>query len=276
MKLLDFGISLILSLLMALQGYSQENDTTTNVQDQVDYDFIFIGSKFNDRFVFMGRDFGQRIPTFSSDIMYFFNSGWYINTSALKFMEPDIPYQYAISLGYHTELNNLTELNASYSQFLVSGSSSIVGIQNLGFLQATIGLDWNYLYSTMQVQGLLKENPDLFITSKHSRYFEFDQKLFNHVTVSFEPSVTFVLGTSRFYYLGVFEGGLSEVEGELNKFQPLNWEFTIPLTFEWKNWGIEFQARYVHPLNTIALDESRNRMIYGGQLSYTLPIKKTK
>ena len=72
----------------------------------------------------------------------------------------------------------------------------------MGLLQGTFGLDWNYLYSTLQAQALWNEKPDLFLVSKHSRYFEFDQKLFNALTVSFEPSISFYFWYKQLYYLG--------------------------------------------------------------------------
>ncbi|MFC4870363.1 hypothetical protein [Negadavirga shengliensis] len=262
--------------LVPAKVWSQTGDTTDNGQKQEVYDFILLNAKFNDRFTFMGRDFGQTIPTLSTDVMYYFHTGLYFNVSAFRFLEPEIPYQYALSLGYQTDLSAKTDLNVSYSQFLVSGSSEVTGIQNMGFLQGTFGLDWDYLYSTLQLQGLFNDKTDVFISSQHSRYFEFDQRLFKTITVSFEPAFSFMWGTSRFYHLGGFGENLLDAASELENLRFLTWEIMLPLNLEWNGWGMEFQYRYVHPVNTPEFDESGGRFIFGGQLTYSLPIKKMR
>lgn len=265
----------VLSLIPAL-AWSQVDDTTASDQKQEVYDFILLNAKFNDRFTFMGRDFGQSIPALSTDVMYYFHTGLYFNATAFKFLEPEVPYQYALALGYQRDLSTKTDFNISYSQFLVSGSSEVAGIQNLGFLQSTFGLDWDYLYSTLQLQGLFNEKTDLFITSRHSRYFEFDQKLFKTFTVSFEPAFSFMWGTSRFYHLGGFGENLLDSAQDMDKLKLLTWEIMFPLNLEWNRWGVELQYRYVHPVNTPEFDESGGRFIFGGQLTYLLPIKKLR
>lgn len=88
----------------------------------------------------MGRDFGLEVPVVSTELMYYIRSGVYVNLSALKFMEENLPWQYALSLGYATDLSEKTDVNISCSQFLVAGESAIAGIQNLAFLKGSFGM----------------------------------------------------------------------------------------------------------------------------------------
>lgn len=266
-----FGLTFVV-FFMVVKGFAQEKDTLESNQAEV-YDFILLNGKLIDRFTFMGRDFGTKIPTANMDVMYYFNTGWYINASVFKFLNQTVPYQYAFSVGYQTDLSSNTDLDLSYSQFLVPGDSEITGIQNMGVLQGKFGFDWDYLYSTVQVQGLINEAPDLFFTSTHSRYFEFDQRLFKVITVSFEPSMSSTFGTSHFYHLGEFE---ENDTGTMDKFKVLSWEIDFPVSFEWNNWMVEFQTRYIIPGKLPDYDASKSGFVFGSKLIYAVPIKRSK
>jgi hypothetical protein len=269
---LPFGII----IFFALTGnvVAKDADSVDTASKEEKYDFVIISGKLHNTFTFLGRDFGQTIPFASTDLMYYFNSGWYFNASAFKFLDTDLPVQSSLSLGYRTDLTKKTDLNMSYSQFLVSGNSSVAGIQNLGFLQTTFGLDWKYLYSTIQVQGLFSERPDVFLISQHSRFFQFDQKLFKTFTVSFEPKFTLTSGTSRFYNLGEYPEMTEEDRDRENQLQLLAWDFAMPISLGYKSFEMEFYTKYVAPFNTPEFDASRNRFIYGIQLNYFLPVKR--
>lgn len=270
---------LLVFLLVVLSynapSMAQEKDSTEQESKKEVYDFILLSSRYQNAFNFLGRDFGADIDLVSTDLMYYFNSGIYFNISAIKFLQEGLPWQYGGTLGYNKDLGARTDINLSYSQFLIDGQSEVTGIQDLGFAQATFGWEWGFLYSTIQLQTLFNERTDYFINSSHSRYFEFDQKLFKKITISFEPKFTLMSGTSEFYRMGGFDLTVEDTSGFQN-FQLLNWEAMLPITFGIGYWDLEFQARYINPLNLPSFDESNNRFIFGFQLSYAIPIKKTK
>lgn len=273
-----FKLSLILVIFFPLSEFSfgQEADSTAKEEKTTVYDFLIINGRYQSAFTFLGRDFGQTIPFSSLDIMYFFNSGIYFNLSSFKFLRTDIPLQYGATLGYFKEISKNTDINISYSQFIVNQSSGITGIDNLGFLQTTFGLDWGIMYSSLQPQVLFNEKNDFFLGSHHSRYFEIDQKLFKKITVSFEPKFSILAGTSRFYQVG-FNGQLETDQIEnTDRFQLVSSEFTLPLNFASGGWEFEFQPRYVIPFNFPEFDNSSNRFIWGFQISYAIPVKKAK
>jgi hypothetical protein len=244
-----------------------------SIPEKQKYDFIILNSRYNNAFTFIGRDFGQTIPLLSTDLMYYSSSGIYLNASAIKFMQDDVPWQYSGTLGYMKDLSSSVDLNLSYSRFFVSQSSQVAGIQNLSFLQGTLGLDWNVLYSSVQVQALFNDKTDLFVSSHHSRYFEIGGKLFNTFVVSFEPRVSLLAGSSNFYLMGGYS--LSDNDQlQLEKLQLLAAEGLLPLTLSAGNFEIELQAKYVAPINIPAFDDSRRRVILGAQLLYAIPIKR--
>ncbi|MEX2594271.1 MAG: hypothetical protein WD426_15980 [Anditalea sp.] len=273
---LPYWICMMFCLSTSGEMLAQEPDSLIKEPKKEVYDFIILSGKIHNTFTFLGRDFGQAIPFVSTDVMYYFNSGWFINSSGFKFLDTELPLQSSLSVGYQREISSYTNINFSYSQFLVSGNSSVAGIQNLGFLQSTFGWDWNYMYSTIQAQFLFSENPDFFFVSQHSRYFQFDQKLFNKITVSFEPKFSLTAGTSRYYLLGEFPEREDTASKEMEKIQLLNWDFSLPVSFGLRSLDLEIFTKYVSPLNVPEFDSSSSRFVYGLQLNYFVPVKRKK
>jgi hypothetical protein len=269
-KTVFFTILLTLSVAI-VKG--QEIDSVSVKEEKTVYDFIIINTKYQNAFSFLGRDFGLNIPLISSDLMYYFNSGLYLNASGIKFFQEGVPWQYAFTAGYAKDITEKADINVSYSQFIVTDKSQVTGIQNLAFLQGTIGWEWGPLYSSIQGQFLFNEKLDYFVSSHHSRYFEFDQKLFKALTVAFEPKFSLLGGTSRFYLMGGYEITPNELE-DLDKFRLQSWEFMLPITFSVGYFDFEFQTRYIRPLNVPEFDLSQGRFVFGGQLSYAIPVKR--
>ncbi|MCL6261379.1 hypothetical protein M3O96_19930 [Aquiflexum sp. TKW24L] len=270
------SLNLILCFLFSVNSFGQEPDSTAKEEKEAVYDFLIINGRYQNTFTFLGRDFGQTIPFGALDIMYFFNSGLYFNISSFKFLQDEIPFQYGATIGYTTEFSQKTDFNISYSQFFVGQSSGVSGIENMGYLQTTFGLDWGIMYSTVQPQFLFNEKNDYFIGSHHSRYFEIDQKLFNILTLSFEPKFSILAGTSRFYQIG-YDGQMENaLLDETEKFQLLSTEFSLPIKLAKGSWEVEFQPRYVIPINLPEYDFSTERFVWGFQLSYAIPVKKDK
>lgn len=254
---------------------AQETDSVAVSEEKTVYDFMILNSRYQNAFAFLGRDFGLSIPFVSSDVMYYFSSGIYLNASAIKFFQDGVPWQYSLTAGYAKDITEKTDFNVSYSQFIVVDESSVTGIQNLAFLQGTFGWEWGPVYSSIQGQFLFNDELDYFVSSHHSRYFEFDQKLFKTFTVSFEPKFSLMAGTSRFYLMGGYEITPNELD-DLNKFQLQSWEFMFPLTLSAGYFDFEFQTRYVRPLNVPDFDSSQGRFVFGGQVSYAIPVKRKK
>lgn len=270
-----FLLFIMLCLGTFTHGKAQNVDTLIVEDKEIVYDFIILNSRYQNAFTFLGRDFGLNIPLVSTDAMYFFNSGLYFNASGIKFFQTGVPWQYALTGGYAKEISEKTDINLSYSQFIVVDESVVTGIQNLAFLQGTFGWEWGPLYSSIQGQFLFNEDLDYFVSSHHSRYFEFDRKLFKTFTVSFEPRFSVMAGTSRFYLMGQYEFTPNELD-DLDKFRLQSWEFMLPLTFNVGYFDFEFQARYVRPLNVPDFDLSSGRFVFGGQLFYAIPVKRKK
>lgn len=294
---------MIVTLCYADRFPAAQKDSLT--RDSTVYDFIFLGARYQNQFTFLGRNYGQKIPFVTADLMYYTHFNLWVSVSGYSFSESSIPLQSAISIGYLGDLTKKIDYNLSFTEFLIPANDQITALQSLSFFQATIGLDWNYLYSTLQTQVMLYSSPDVFITSQHSRYFIFNKKLFNKIEVSFQPAFSFTLGTSRFMYSpdeslggrgprnpnavnnpGNGNGNGNGNPGGGNPEEPdtsagnrisfLSWDMALPITFQWGRFSLEYGIRYTHPLNVIEDDESGPTVIHGIDLYYHIPVKRLK
>jgi hypothetical protein len=169
-------------------------------RDTTVYDFLYIGTKYQNQFAFLGRNFGQPIPFVSGDLTYNLSNNLWVSGSAYQFMDNAIAFQSSLSAGYRRDISNRVDVNISAGQFFMQSGEGSDQIDQIGFYQGGVGLDWTILYSTFQAQVMTYSTQDYFLISQHSRYFQFNNKLFNTVAVSFQPMFTITWGTSRFYY----------------------------------------------------------------------------
>ena len=261
-------------------------------KDTLIYDYIFLTQRFQNKFTFYGRDFGQKIPFLNSGVMYYFHSNVWLNVSGFYFFNSQIPIQPGASLGYLADLSPKTEFNISYTQYFSKGGKPLKGLSQ-GFAQTSLGLDWKIMFSTLQVQAMFSDSSDYFITTQHSRYFVFNEKLWDKIKISFEPKISFTWGTNQFAYqyqeIAIGPGSRTRppqaqgkppaskpnpLPGNGGTFKFLNWDFVFPLTFEWYPFQLETSFRYTHPYNMTDLDISSPTFVFGAELTYYIPVKK--
>jgi hypothetical protein len=182
-----FALILLVTVSLAAQPEllaQEQQQEPTSKKDSVAYDFIFLGGKYQNKFTFLGRDFGLTMPFASADLVYYFNCNFWLGGSVFKFYNVELPLQTSLSAGYYAEFSSKADFHISYTQFFIPDNSAISGLQTQGIAQTTFGLDWTHLYSTLQAQVLINKTPDVFFVTQHSRYFEFNQKLFNKMVHS--------------------------------------------------------------------------------------------
>jgi hypothetical protein len=265
---------LLIALFSVISNVSaSKNKMERDSLEVTTYDFLILSTKYQNAFTFLGRDFGQDLSLQTVDVMYYFNSGLYLNGSVIKFFDTEISIQYSGTVGYIKEISKRFDVNMSYSQFFMSSDSKIAGVQNLGFLQGGVGLDWGLMYSTLSGQWLISDQTDFFLSSQHSRYFQFNQKLFQKIIVGFEPKATFIAG-SRLFHLGALTDISTYSLDEFSAIKALSAEISIPFNFSLGAFEIEFSPKYVHPVNVPDFDFSKRRFVYSIDLSYILPVRR--
>jgi hypothetical protein len=273
---------LIVSLLFISPIFAQSDSTSLPGDDTVKYNFIVIGSRYQNQFAFWGRNYDQKIPFLGTSLMYYFHSGVWVSVSNFSFFDENVPTQLGLTLGYFKELSPKMDWHTSYTQFYVPSQSIPSNYKTQGYAQTTFGIDWGLLFSSIQLHALFNQNSDIFLTTYHSRYFQFNQLLWNKIMVSFEPKVSVTFGTHHFEYasgLVIAPGGGGIVtqpnmnEDLGNKFQALNFDFSFPLKFSIGFFSVEPSWKYTLPIHTNPVNSSKGLHLFAIELNYSVPIR---
>jgi|Laugrespbdmm15sd_2_1035082.scaffolds.fasta_scaffold09406_3 hypothetical protein len=237
--------------------------------------YLIASTGFQNKASFMSRDFGQKIPIFSTELLFWHRSGVYLSTTLSKFLTTDLSWQKGVGAGFFKPLNPKLDLDFSYHHFFGASNLNSTGQDNLGMAQGTIGLDWGILYSTTQAMYLVNSPGDFFISSRHSRYFELDKPIKGGGVLSFEPRFSVFLGTSNYYRIGGYEFTRTQYL-ETQRFTAQGLEMALPITLSYSKVEFQLEPRWVIPTQVPEYDTSLARFQLAIKASYTLSLKRSK
>ena len=237
--------------------------------------YLIVSTGFQNKASFMSRDFGQKIPIFSTELLFWHRSGVYFATTLSKFLTTDLSWQKGVGAGFFKPLSPKLDVDFSYHHFFGASNLNSTGQDNLGMAQGTIGLDWGILYSTTQAMYLVNSPGDFFISSRHSRYFELDQPITGGGILSVEPRFSLFLGTSNYYRIGGYEFTRTQYL-ETQRFTAQGLEMALPITLSYSKVEFQLEPRWVIPTQVPEYDTSSARFQLGIKASYTLPLKRSK
>jgi hypothetical protein len=262
------------SLLLNL-GKAQELDSLADTVETVSPSYLFLSSGFQNRVSFMARDFGQKIPLYSADLMYWHRSGIYFNVTLAKFFITDLSWQKGIGGGFARQLTTKTDIDLSYNQYFGASNLNQSGQDNIGILHSTLGVDWGLLYSTTQLMYLVNQPGDFFVVSRHSRYFEVDQRIGGNGILSFEPRLSFYLGTSNYYRIGGYELTWRQYQ-DTQRFSTQGLDLAVPISLSLGKLDLQLEPRWVIPTQVPEYDLSSTNFQLALKATYAFPLKRTK
>lgn len=273
----------LIILLFGMLPFLTGAQSSSSLQRDTVYNFVFVDARWQNQFAFWGRNYGSELPFLSANLTHYWHSNFWISIAGYDFFDGNVPFQTALSLGYSRALSEKSDWHLSYSQFFIPENISPASARTTGYFQTMVGLDWKVLYSALQVHALLNKTSDVFFTTYHSRYFQFNRPLWKKIKVSFEPKASITFGTNHFDYVDVLTpgGGISGPQNDTSNNQGdaikiLNWDFLFPLKFEAGRVTIDTFWRYSVPLSTSESDPSKpvHQVIIG--LNYFIPIQRVK
>ena len=266
-----FLLHLLYPNLSSAQELESKEDSVANESGN----YLIASTGFQNKASFMSRDFGQKIPIFSTDLLFWHGSGAYLAASLSKFLTTDLSWQKGVGAGFFKPLSPKLDVDFSYHHFFGASNLNSTGQDNLGMAQATIGLDWGIFYSTTQALYLVNSPGDFFITSRHSRYFELDQPITGGGILSFEPRFSLFLGTSNYYRIGGYEFTRTQYL-ETQRFISQGLEMALPITLSFTKVEFQVEPRWVIPTQVPEYDTSSARFQLAVKASYTLSLKRSK
>lgn len=271
------GILLLSMLILCgvTSSWAQNQQSTLDSTKVISSSYLLVSENFQNRINFMGRNFGFTTPLLVSDLLYWHPSGAYVNASISKFFIQGVSAQKSIGAGWMLPLGRNADLDLSYSYYTGGSNLNLLQQMDMGIFQGSLGLDWDILYSSTQVIFLRNQPNDFFLVSRHSRYFEVDQRIGKKAVFSFEPSFTLFLGTNRYYRLGGYDLSFREfLETDKFTFQGLEW--SLPISISWEMLDIQLEPRWITPLQVPDFDSSRSGFQFSLKTTYFFSLKKKK
>lgn len=253
----------------------QELDSQGDSVTRESGNYLIASTIFQNKASFMARDFGQKIPILSTELLFWHRSGIYFSTSLSRFLTTDLSWQKGVGVGFYKPLSPKFDVDFSYDHYFGANNLNSTGQDNLGMAQGTLGFDWGLLYSTTQAMYLLNSPGDFFISSRHSRYFELDRPVASGGILSFEPRFSVFLGTSNYYRIGGYEFTRSEYL-ETQRFITQGVEMAIPIKLSYSKVEFQLEPRWIIPTQVPAYDVSSSRFQLAIKASYTLSLKRSK
>jgi hypothetical protein len=268
-------VLLFLHALIPCLCLAQELESQADSLTRESGDYLIVSTGFQNKASFMSRDFGQKIPIFSNDLLFYHRTGFYLSSSLSNFLTTDLSWQKGVGAGFFKPLTSKLDLDLSYNHYFGASNLNSVGQDNLGMAQGTIGLDWGILYSTTQAMYLVNSPGDFFITSRHSRYFELDQPLLAGGILSFEPRFTLFLGTSNYYRIGGYEFTSNQYL-ETQRFVAQGLEMAIPISLSYSRLEFQLEPRWIVPTQVPNYDTSTSSFQFAFKVSHTFSFKRSK
>lgn len=209
--LITMKFNLISSGLLALTLLSQSLMTFTSAQDRTADTAIpdssvtsgknsihsfYTGTGYGSNLLYLGttmsqdHGFGYASASYGlADKLYLSATGYTVGN-----FSPFTAF-YSLGVSFSHTFNSWFDISTSLSRYNVAASLRDTLFSNFSYADATLGLDWRILYSKLSVGGLFAGGSQLYLQTRHSRYFETPSFAREKAFFSFDPYVNLLWGT---------------------------------------------------------------------------------
>ncbi len=242
------------------------NDTT-GIDGQGSIHSFYAGTGFGNNMLYLGTTMSQDHGFGYASASYGLADKFYL-TAAGYTVGSFSPFTafYSLGLSFNHAFNSWFDISTSLSRYNVAESLRDTLFSNFTYADATLGFDWRILYSKISVGGLFAGEGQLYLQTRHSRYFETPSFARDKAFFSFDPYVNLLFGTivSISTTGGGTETSLSPgykpwkrnrqgpnpppVTTYSESFGPLEIDFGIPVAFSYDFFTLEIEPGYVIPL----------------------------
>lgn len=172
---------------------------------------------------------------------------------------------YSLGLNFNHAFNSWFDISSGISHYNVAESLRDTLFSNFTYADATLGFDWRILYSKISVGGLFADGSQLYLQTRHSRYFETPSFASDKAFFSFDPYVNVLFGNlvsiettggvtettvSPGYRPWRKQGQGSTTPGTRysESFGLMEIDFGIPVAFSYDFFTLEIEPGYIIPL----------------------------
>ena len=270
--------------LFVLNNYGQAQPADTNKHEQL-VSYWKVGMSYLSNYVYMGRQDSLPTPYLTPTIGYYHSSGFYVSGSLSYLVEKKsrrIDYG-SIDIGYSFDLTERLSGEVYANKSWYNQSSTNVASDIKGYLGGVLGYDVDFIQVNGGMDLLFSNKPDFTCNLGLSHAFEFGD---NDKAVSVEPTFTTNWSTLHSYegYINRRVGkrpgtGIplnttitAETKVQNNRLTLMDFELSLPFTYESSHFGINFTPTLAIPRNPIYTTTTITTTTPGGiQNSQTFP-----
>jgi len=232
---------------------------------------------------FFGRTQTTRYPYTTGELTYKAHNGVWGSVVGYNLLDTgSLVDETDASLGWDGDLSKTVDASLSYSRFFFADNSPLVKSSVNNSIDGYVGLDWGYVYTRLNAAYLFGESQDFFVVLDNSRNFEFERVFTADGYLSLEPRLSMTAGTQHFVETSIeqqIKRGRGKGKGNTTasttttsstRFQVLNYELRVPLTYSLGAVSVQVAWRYALPVNLLPDDVSGARSYFTTSLSLNL------
>lgn len=223
---------------------------------------LYAGAGYGSNMIWLGSTISGNHPYYSAAVTYGIRSSLYLTASVSHVggMKP-IPAFYYFSSGYSHTFNKWFDISASLAGYKTREALKDTLFSDFGYINFTAGFDWKILYTRISLSSVISEDFKGYMQIRNSRYFQTGEFLSGKAYISFNPEFSILAGEiiEIVTQAGTKKYGLSPpfrhykknsgVTSESFTSKPglIDFEFSFPVDFNYKNFSLELEPGYVLP-----------------------------
>ena len=194
--------------------------------------------------------------------MYGYKEQLYASVSSnhLSAFDPFLAF-HTLSLNYIHDFNSWFDISAGLSRYQVNSDLTDTLFSNFTYGNLSLGFDWNILYSSLSVSGIIAEESSAYLQIGNSRYFETSKIMKGKAFFSFDPYLNMLFGSltkivtaegttitiSPPYKTGK-SSGRNPSGGTVSEFfSIMEMDFGLPISFTSGRFTVQAEPAYVMP-----------------------------
>lgn len=244
---------------------SQGDNQTVSKDSSVNVHSLFAGAGSGSNMIFLGSTISHDHPYFSTALTYGYKSSFYVSAgvSHINSVNPYIAF-YNISLNYSHVFNSWFDISSGISGYATPSSLKEILFSDFAFINFTSGFDWKLIYTRVSIGGLISEEDQAYLQIRNSRYFETPEFFNGKGQVSFDPNINTLFGKivkiqtvtgvtkygSSPAFRHIKKNPNSTTETYSYKYGIMDFEFSLPVRFDYDKFSIEAEPSYILPAYT--------------------------
>jgi hypothetical protein len=250
---------------------------------------VFFGLTYGNNSSFLGRYQTELLPYYSADISYKSKTGLWLSLVAYDvYNSATFADEVDVMTGWSTNLSKRIDASVYYTRYFFTESTELIKASVANTASASLGLDWNFLYSKLSGHYIFGGAHDFFVVIDNSKYIEFPYIFHKNDYLSLDPRLSIISGTQTFvdsYYIdrgtplisptgsGPSAGrgnapssgtSTSSVESVQTTFNILSYELSLPVAYNTGKFSFEITGRYSIPVNLLEGDTSVPQFFFTG------------